>query len=146
MISNQSSRSRLPLTATPIKRDELQARFPRLVDRIDETIRDLTGDERLVGCAHLDRTLVVAACVIHPAAGPMCLRCAVEHARRHTFEIEHTCDQCGTLSVNLRALATHAVSAGTPVLDRRGRRLRVFGKIQLFGLGVCGRCYEERAA
>jgi hypothetical protein len=135
-----------PLTATSIKRDELRARFPRLVERIDDTIGELASDERLVGCAHLERARYVAACVVHPAAGPMCLHCAVDHAGRHTFDVEHTCDQCGSLSVNLRALVSHAVSAGLSIRDRRGRELRVFGKIQLFGLGVCDRCYEDQAA
>jgi hypothetical protein len=146
VISNQSSRSRLPLTATSIKNTKLRARFPLVARRIDETITRIAADSRLVGCAHFSATPSLFACTIHPAAGPMCLRCAVDHVSRHTFEAEHTCDECGELAPTMRGLAASAESRGLEVSTRSGRRLRVVGPVRLFGLGVCDRCYRERMA
>lgn len=136
------------LTGTRIPAATVARRYPRLWLAEREAARRLRTDEPLTICrnSHAKRAAILYACAAHPGAHLLCRRCVFDHIRRHSHELEHRCDECGSVVTDINGYHGRAYLAGTTVRDRRGNRGLVFADVAIIGLGLCYTCFPPGEA
>lgn len=145
-----SAGKQVQVQSTPVRRDDLEIRWPDLLRKENAAIQRLLEDEHRTACSHItSRTVTVpgvAVCAHHPAAGLMCMDCVADHATRHDRELEQTCDICGTHDPQIAAIVGVLAAHGLDVYDRHGHGGLIVGEIYLNGLGLCRSCKDKKAA
>ncbi|HXH58914.1 hypothetical protein [Iamia sp.] len=113
--------------------------------RADQALADaITQLHRppVLRCAHATHGAAFV-CAQHPAAGIMCWGCSLAHTDRHTYEVEHRCDECGTDTELLHPIAgTATVTVLTT--DTHGDGALFVGTVIAIALGVCPPCATRR--
>lgn len=120
---------------------------PAVHSKVERVLAVLNDEIRRHGavtqCGHARNSRVMLVCAAHPAGGVRCPRCAAEHARRHSWELEHECDGCGRAVDNepWSGLVAPVEVRRLKVRRPRGEVGLLVGEIHVIGLGLCVDCH-----
>jgi hypothetical protein len=125
---------------------DLKRQFPNSWQVFVDAYAQLERDTHRTMCQHvleipnLGMCAVLGMCAAHPAAGLLCYPCALAHVGRHSWELDHKCDECGAVVDTLSAFSMWASVPGLPIQTLDGRSGIIIGEILVDGIGLCTSC------
>lgn len=115
--------------------------LPRADQALADAITQLNRPP-VIRCTHATSGAAYL-CAQHPAAGLHCWPCSLAHTRRHTDELEHTCDECGNYAELIYPIVGTA-ELTVLTTSTHGDAAIYHGTAIAIALGACPTCARRR--